>query len=258
MEDAREIISVQVGGFSNWVGSHRWNMLSANKEDEDRELFICEPGGTSKPRVAIFDLRNRRGGLFMPETIETNIPPWSSDVDQFCTELHPKLQLNWDEDPFVDLTLTELVWSDFMGPTLKESSFTEVPFWDVRNGDFSSYSSGDFNNTDCELSMEFREHCFDVIRLLLEDCDQPQGCECTLDVQGGFAGLGNSIIAEFRDQCRSAAITCEMLLDPPKLPTDPPTNEDVFQSENQQDNSNRVNSAMSVVNRLLTFYYISN
>jgi hypothetical protein len=247
MDETREIISVQVGGFSNWVGSHKWNMVHTNKsEDLDSELFVSECGEL-KPRVAIFDLRNRRGGLFMPETIESSIPPWSSDVHQFCTELHPRLQLNWDENDLHNQVQDskELVWSDFMESNLKEMSFIEVPFWDVRGGSFSSYSSGDFNSSDCELSSEFKENAFDVLRILLENCDRPQGCDCTFDIQGGFAGLANSLVTEYREQCRSAAVSCAALLDPPKLPTDQ-TTDNIVQT-NRQDINSLLISAVSTV-----------
>jgi len=248
MEDKREILTLQIGGYSNWVGAHTWNLISSNREnDKDSEELFDSETKENKPRVAIFDLRNRRGGLFMPEVVESETPPWSNNVDKFCTELHPKLNLNWDSQDSNEVDLNQsLVWSDFMTNPLNESSHKEVPFWDVRNGAFSSFASGDFQHPDCILSVDYREECIDVLRLLLERSDQPQGCQCIFDVQGGFAGLASSVVSEFRDQCRSSAISCNLLLNPPTLPTDAPQNTDLLQSTRRHDSRTHIDHAITM------------
>jgi hypothetical protein len=128
----------------------------------------------------------------------------------------------------VDPSPTLLVWSDFLQVRLSESSFCEVPLWDVRNGTFSAYSAGDMSHpSECALPLDWREDAFDRLRLSLEDCDSAQGFVFTVDSSGGFGGLGASLAAEAREQCRSAALHATLLVAPPStLPTDLPNADD--------------------------------
>jgi hypothetical protein len=95
-------------------------------------------------------------------------------------------------------------WSEFIEVRLPPRSFVEVPFWDVRNGQFSSFAAGNLHQASgCELSVDERDAALDRLRLLLEECDHVQGWACTVDAQGGFGGLGAALAAEARDQpCR--------------------------------------------------------
>lgn len=122
------------------------------------------------------------------------------------------------------------VWSDFTRVRLHAKSLLQVPFWDVRNGAFSMFRGGDFGDTECALPHDVREDAYDRLRLQLEACDHLQGWSCTVDAQGGFAGLARSLVEEARDQCRTATIGCFVLLDPPTLPTDMPVDEGLFNS----------------------------
>ena len=59
-----------------------------------------------------------------------------------------------------------------------------------------------------------------ILCVFMQECDHAQGWQCTVDAQGGFGGLGAALLAEARDQCRSAPIFASVLLDPPDMPTD--------------------------------------
>jgi len=82
----REIISLQVGGLSNWVGAHLWNL-----DGDDRSAALYSESGA--PRLAAFDLRGRRGSLFAeeePPPPDESSLPWSEGVSMHETELHPR------------------------------------------------------------------------------------------------------------------------------------------------------------------------
>ena len=90
-----EIVTLQVGGYSNWVGTHLWNLDKAAErqgEDWSEALYSSVASGSPpEPRLLAFDLRGRRGSLFhSPEVGHDIVVPWSGAVETHETgELHP-------------------------------------------------------------------------------------------------------------------------------------------------------------------------
>ena len=64
----REVITLQVGGVSNWVGAHLWNLDKAGGDAGIAESPLYAESSCSSspraPRVVAFDLRGRQGALF--------------------------------------------------------------------------------------------------------------------------------------------------------------------------------------------------
>ena len=84
-----EVITVQVGGFSNWVGAHLWGL---DLKDPSKSLYTSSQAKTV-PRVVAFDLRGRRGSLFSGEGADhsksTSVPVrWSGPIETHESEFH--------------------------------------------------------------------------------------------------------------------------------------------------------------------------
>ena len=99
----REIITLQVGGLSNWVGAHQWNLDQANSSfslDSPTQSFSdalyfgkCDKQSSERaPRLVAFDLRGRQGALFADEyALELESSPldgvtWAGGVTKYVAE----------------------------------------------------------------------------------------------------------------------------------------------------------------------------
>ena len=58
-EQEREVVSLQVGGVAQWVGTHAWNLDRAGAEPSRSHHDSWQ--GEAVPRLAAFDLCGRRG-----------------------------------------------------------------------------------------------------------------------------------------------------------------------------------------------------
>ena len=90
-EPSREVITIQAGGWSQWVGAQTWNLDAARMAH-----FGGRPSclyADSGPRVLIYDLRGRRGSLFSsdadPATLAEQLSSWVGVVETHESSRHP-------------------------------------------------------------------------------------------------------------------------------------------------------------------------
>jgi len=68
-----------------------------------------------------------------------------------------------------------------------------------------------------------------------------------MDAHGGFAGLGSSLAAEARGECRSAALAATLLLPDVSMPTDSPLDSEGEGSEAKREASRLLDHALATV-----------
>jgi hypothetical protein len=99
MAQNREIIGLNVGGFAQWVKTHDLNLLSegARRGGQPKTTELYTERGSEKmlPRLVCYDLRGRRGSLFIEESPaidsqQAAISAWNGNVQCIASEEHPR------------------------------------------------------------------------------------------------------------------------------------------------------------------------
>lgn len=81
-----QTISIQLGPFSNFVGTHLWNLREVNGCENEGSLYRLN-GQKSYPRVLAIDFRDNIHPINAPRSEESILDPtknssfWSSSVD---------------------------------------------------------------------------------------------------------------------------------------------------------------------------------
>jgi len=99
MAQNREIIGLNVGGFAQWVKTHDLNLQSeaSQRGGQPKTIGLYEERGGEEmlPRQVCFDLRGRRGSLFVEESPALDsqsaaIAAWNGNVQCVASEEHPR------------------------------------------------------------------------------------------------------------------------------------------------------------------------
>ncbi|KAI0002430.1 Misato segment II tubulin-like domain-containing protein [Russula compacta] len=235
----KEIIYIQAGNISNYVGTHFWNaQQSYFTYSEDKELLIdhdvsfregVSPGGeqTYCPRLLQFDRKANFGslsstkGLYAENNKDDPPPPflWDGEVDEIHQDYIPDLayqnQLDQevDEDPVIEppdpetstiippLRASDVrYWSDYNRVYYIPRSLQKLP-------DLADWEEGDWQGGK-ETFLRYdsdKALMDDSFRLFVEECDTFQGLQLCTD-NASFGSFVNSFLTAFRDEF-------------PKLPT---------------------------------------
>ncbi|KAI5751741.1 hypothetical protein M8J77_010416 [Diaphorina citri] len=232
-----EIITLQFGGYSNFIGTHWWNCQEASFDyspdsisDINHDILFREGLNHMKeiitftPRMLLVDLKGSVGHLvndlyetgynesdalnsistWPPDKVEkVNIQPETQNTNDFQKDLK-KLDYG-DEEVARELDcknyqLEESVkyWSDFMRTRYHPKSFNLIQEYQHEN------SSQPF---DCYLqggevwkSELMTEDWTDKVRSFVEECDCLQGFQILSDATGGFGGLCASSLQHLKDE----------------------------------------------------------
>jgi hypothetical protein len=204
----REIVHLQLGLKSNFVGSHYWNALAkyydTNTDQFDSSITyrINEFHNqlTFTPRLLICDLKGRLGTMNPNELHEkyTDTIHWDGKTERIEQQKHPKNNfLNSIDTPNDDLhtdNLTEnvKVWSDFNSQYYHPNTIKELPnsSHDTENT-FQYFNQGKTVAKNQGWTTDFVD---EDIRKLMEETDSAQGFQIMTDSDDAFSGLTAEIM----------------------------------------------------------------
>lgn len=225
---AREILTIQLGHYSNFIGSHWWNIQESNfSYDPDnpseinhdvlyREGENLKKQVTYTPRLLLIDLEEAFGYLKKQGTL---YDVTQSEEAQQCLWDDKKVQIlkkeAVDKTPFVksldesseasnstssppNLENNIGSWVDYLLPRFHPRTLNVIKHHkhDGAMYPFSIFTYGrNLWNTE-QFSDDFSER----IRAYVEECDLMQGFQIILDSMDCFAGIGASCIQHLRDE----------------------------------------------------------
>uniref|UniRef100_A0A8D9AW22 Protein misato n=2 Tax=Cacopsylla melanoneura TaxID=428564 RepID=A0A8D9AW22_9HEMI len=238
-----EIITLQFGQYSNFIGTHWWNLQEAgfdytpdlisdiNHDVLFREGLNHRKEVTFTPRMLLVDLKGSLqtcvNDLYEDVTTQADIlnsiTTWSPDkveivndsstssskTNEFQEDLK-KLENNREGVlsevvDYKDYNLEDNVnyWSDFMRTRYHPRSFNVV----------NEYQHGNTGQPfDCYLqgvevwkSEAMCEEWTDKVRAFVEECDCLQGFQILSDATSGFAGLCSSSLQHLKDEYSTKA-----------------------------------------------------
>ncbi|XP_034173458.2 misato mitochondrial distribution and morphology regulator [Osmia lignaria lignaria] len=223
---SREVLTIQLGHYSNFIGTHWWNLQEsnfsydpANPSEVNHDVLYREGENFKKevtytPRLLLVDLKESCGYLKQEGTLY-DIPQYQG------TEC-----LLWDEEK-VEVTQEEPATKTPFVKSLEEPSETsELTSYDLEDhiNSWVDYLVPRFHPRTVNIVKQYKHECttqpFDVftygrnlwnaekfsedfcdrIRAYVEDCDLMQGFQIILDSVDGFAGLGASCMQYLRDE----------------------------------------------------------
>ncbi|KAL1723957.1 Misato segment II tubulin-like domain-containing protein [Schizophyllum commune] len=224
----REIVYIQSGNSANYVGSHFWNTQECYLTEEDETVYdrrvsfresLADNGTICySPRALIFDHKSNFGTFAKSNILSstendqaTNTADvaslWQGAVDEQQSDpipksdYHAKLERD-DANPDAASPRTQSgssvrYWADFSRLYFGAHSFQAVP---------DSYTSGRSADGDWGASRDtfarFNEET-DVtdtaVRVLFEECDNPQGFQMTTDVCR-FGAFAQGLVETLRDE----------------------------------------------------------
>ncbi|KAF5292293.1 hypothetical protein FQA39_LY03327 [Lamprigera yunnana] len=222
---AREVLTLQFGHYSNFVGTHWWNIQETGFEycsDEPSEInhdVLFREGLTNQgvvtftPRLLLVDLKGALRTLPEVGTLYDPIPSvedvnvnWSErvEVETAEAELLNEFQQCLSSDNNTDtlqktypFDKTVKVWSDFLYSRFHPRTVNVVQQYSYESAyNFNSFSQG----TALWQIPQFNETFSDKIRNYIEECDNLQGFHIILDATNGFSGLAASCMRHIEEE----------------------------------------------------------
>ncbi|KAF9333027.1 mtDNA inheritance, partitioning of the mitochondrial organelle [Podila minutissima] len=233
-----EIITLQFGHYSNFVGTHFWNTQEAHfnyqqlgeEEEQAPELVnhdcLYRVGQTSKgidtytPRALIFDLKGGFGSIKKYKLYESEPPQdqyqshcdlsWDpSKMETFRAEEYSpsayQKHLEEEEIGTADVEGEDDVqmngirtWSDYNRVYFHPKSMVTASGYQL-NSEFMPFDVFSYGRN-AFLETEKEKDSYDEnFRLFTEECDQLQGFQVLADVLDGWGGFTTSYLEQLRE-----------------------------------------------------------
>ena len=211
-----EIITLQLGNYSNFVGTHYWNIQNEQivpEQDVTEGQYLLQKSklfrnydektqsGSSKPRLISIDLKGSLHSLSETGSFLSCDDDLSSkgacdgldDVDLYKQQREEKaLSENGSE------LLNPKSWTDYMRYDLHSNSLYVV--------DEYIHTIKDYKFTYCGLGEELykssslADELEDKLHYWVEECDNIEGFQIFCDVHDGFSGIGRSVITDIQEE----------------------------------------------------------
>ncbi|XP_046849669.1 protein misato homolog 1-like isoform X1 [Xenia sp. Carnegie-2017] len=217
---SKEIITFQVGNYSNEVGAHFWNLQEKNFKGDSfyneirhdmlhRNSLNYGNGQVNyTPRVISFDLKDNISRLAdenAAKMSEESIA-WDGAVDTYCNE-NIFTEKPGQENGVV--ACKGYSWLDFIHPTFHEKSLVTVE--NLSNEYYRSFDAFAVGEN-LFSSLKFRNEVEDKIHYFAEECDQLQGFQIFSHVNDGFGGLTSCLMQELCDDFEKKNCLCFSLM----------------------------------------------
>ncbi|XP_041976785.1 protein misato [Aricia agestis] len=217
---AREILTLQFGHYSNYIGAHFWNIQELSfdytglvKSETNPDILFRE-GKTSTgavtytPRLLVADLKGSlktlpsTGGL---ESEEVEEPQWESvetieeppaPKNEFIKDINSDSEVNTEEKDY-QLDQEVNTWTDYVYSRFHPRTINIVKEYCHGN------ESGGFDLNISGHSLwktDYGDNFADNIRRYVEECDSMQGFHINFDCTDGFSGLALSCIEHLADE----------------------------------------------------------
>lgn len=231
MSLGNEVVTLQFGHFSNFVGAHWLNIQEAgfsfnpnflpeiNNDVLFREGISPEGDPTYSPRLLLVDFKKSLGHLETPsnfdkvrETVswddekidnmierdEREPNEFLKDADAVKNKAVPLLK-SW-----YDLEGSVSTWSDYLGQPLHGRSFNVLKGYHlgVNDNEYCCYSLG----VDSWNDVYFQEDFTDNLRFYIEECDNIQGFHVLMDAHNGFSGMSSKCLEYIKDEYNKKSI----------------------------------------------------
>lgn len=259
----REILTLQFGHYSNYIGAHFWNIQELSfdytgtaKTECNHDILYREGQNlkgevTYTPRLLLADLKGSlrtlpaSGGLpeetaapddvtwEQVETIEEPKPPKNEYLQDLESETpaDPK-DYNLDEDV--------KSWSDYLYPRFHSRTVNIVKeYHESENQSFDIYNSGR-----SLWKSDFGESFSDKIRKYVEECDSMQGFQVNLDSTDAFAGLALGCVEHIADEYSKTILAHPTI--PSYFTDNNPTSPEEREKSTVKDSVRLVNIALSM------------
>ncbi|VVC93524.1 protein misato [Leptidea sinapis] len=259
----REILTLQFGHYSNYVGAHFWNIQELSfdytgtiKTEVNHDILYREGQNangqtTYTPRLVLSDLKGSlktlpaTGGL-LQETAEdfewdvvekieeptTSKNEYLSDIDSENPPDTQNKKYNLDE--------TVNTWTDYLYPRFHSQTVNIV----------KEYSHSDNNGFDISCmgrslwKSDYGETFSDKIRKYVEECDNMQGFQVNFDCYDGFSGLALGCIEHLTDEYTKPILAHPMIAS--YFSDNNPSSQEERDKSNLKDSVRLVNIALSL------------
>ncbi|CAH8391839.1 unnamed protein product [Eruca vesicaria subsp. sativa] len=242
----REIVTIQVGDFANFVGSHFWNfqdeLLGLASDPESDPIFrnnnldmdvLYRSGETQQgvstytPRLLSINFKGSLGSMSSRGTLYTegsssrsdSSKTWSGEVDTqrskprnknlFQQNLYEEAEIE-DKDIVGCLDETVECWTDFSKSHYHPQSLYELNGLWMDSQDFNNYGIG----KDVFSEASRGDEITDRLRFFVEECDHIQGVNFLVDDSGGFSALAGDFLETMADEYTNIPVLLYSLRSP--------------------------------------------
>ncbi|XP_063995599.1 protein misato [Diachasmimorpha longicaudata] len=234
----REIITLQLGHYANYVGAHWWNLQegnfsydSSNPSEINNDVFYREGENprrqvTFTPRLLIVDLKGSLGYLPERGSLYDTVPAPGADpshlwdpenIDTTTDDPIPKSSFiqslekgeKTGEEQSLDLDNEITSWVDYLVPRFHPRTVNVVREYKHKcsNSPFDVFHYG----KNLWGTEQFQDDFSDRIRAYAEECDLMQGFQVLLDSSDAFSGLATSCIEHLRDEYNKSILAFPLI-----------------------------------------------
>ncbi|KAH0871759.1 hypothetical protein HID58_078781 [Brassica napus] len=212
----REIVTIQVGEFANFVGSHFWNFQGVS---------------TYTPRLLSINFKGSLGSMSSHGTLynqasssrSDSSQTWFGDVDTQRSEPRKRNLFQQslyeeeatateieDKDIVGSLDETVECWTDFSKSHYHPQSLYELNGLWMDSHDFNNYGAG----KDLFSEASRGDEICDKLRFFVEECDHIQGVNFLVDDSGGFSPLAGDFLETMADDYTNVPVLLYSLRSP--------------------------------------------
>ncbi|RKP10031.1 tubulin domain-containing protein [Thamnocephalis sphaerospora] len=225
-QGTRELLTLQIGPYANYVGTHFWNAQDIDAPDGTTGILnhnvLFQAGETQKgegtltPRLIVVDAKENLGYLSSAATLyhdqeqDEITPAWSGNVNAIRQPRAPKhayihdLDVDEQQDTLPTVAQQTAVynfeqtvhaWPDYLRLYLHPKSLGGGVLPRNTRLDWFHQASDVWQQTDALDTL-----LDDELRWFAEGCDHLQGFQVMTDVLNGYGGYASKLLSELRDE----------------------------------------------------------
>ncbi|KAI8053832.1 Misato segment II tubulin-like domain-containing protein [Syncephalis plumigaleata] len=223
-QNTREILTLQVGAYANFVGAHFWNAQDISSTDTTNDSVdhnvLFQTGETLQgettftPRLVVVDTKDHLGYLSanallgLEEQVQEATPAWSGQVNRIrqpsCSQHNYIQDLNADTvipEPNgsvahrYNFDETVRSWPDYLRLYLHPKTLGSGILPKDTKLDWYQQGSDVWQQTGAVHSLLDEE-----LRWFAEACDYLQGFQILSDITNGYGGYTTQLLSELRDE----------------------------------------------------------
>ncbi|CAJ0827935.1 7112_t:CDS:10 [Entrophospora sp. SA101] len=222
-----EILTLQFGHFTNFIGTHFWNTqdsyfsydLENAHEPGILHDVLYRSGITQKgietymPRLLVYDLKGGFGSIRkMNKLYEEDLSDNKEEIqqNQICLEIEEEAIINSTKDPnmmeidfeekYFDLDESVKMWSDFNKIYYHPKSINRVTQYQY-DDEFMPFDVFSFGKNAYLDHQKEDENSFDEnFRFFAEECDLIQGFQIITNLNDGFGGFSCGFVEQLIEE----------------------------------------------------------
>uniref|UniRef100_A0A0E0GBH4 DML1/Misato tubulin domain-containing protein n=1 Tax=Oryza nivara TaxID=4536 RepID=A0A0E0GBH4_ORYNI len=200
----REAVTVQVGGFANYVGSHFWNFQSSRTTRWTWTSSTAPARCTSVTRSVS---KPHGRNLFLQSLVEEGQNPSTSNGAS-------NSQKSVEDKDLIDCLENGVnFWTDYSKVQYHPQSLYELHGSWTDFDKFDNYGSAQEVVSDWSQIEEMNER----LRFFVEECDHIQGIQFIVDDSGGFSSVAAQFLENIADDYTNTPVLLYCVRDPMTL-----------------------------------------